>query len=278
MAEQSPRRSGTLGRVLERIAQRLTAAQAEETRAMRQEMKALHQAVEALSSRIEEMDTRAALDRRATAEHSAQELRGLEKQIGGLAEHSRRNDRLIERRAADLLTVRDAIKESIKDNAVELMTMAKTHKNRQDQLGALLRPAYLPRDLSAPLALRARRFRLLSQNEEDGITLALLEYNAFFGPSRSVTLPRGSSRVPRSYFGASLTALESAARRKGYGLVLCEPTGKNAFFIRDGLAPHLPRLTPEQAYQPPAPRGNPVPSPAAVFKKLKKLGLKLVEV
>lgn len=43
------------------------------------------------------------------------------------------------------------------------------------QLAALIRARYLPSELPAPLALQARRFRLRSQNEEDGIILALLD-------------------------------------------------------------------------------------------------------
>jgi hypothetical protein len=43
------------------------------------------------------------------------------------------------------------------------------------QLNALVRARYLNSGLAAPHALEARRFRLRSQNEEDGIILALLE-------------------------------------------------------------------------------------------------------
>ncbi len=43
------------------------------------------------------------------------------------------------------------------------------------QLGALVRAQYIPTAVPAPLALQARRFRLRSQHEEDGIILALLD-------------------------------------------------------------------------------------------------------
>ena len=43
------------------------------------------------------------------------------------------------------------------------------------QLAALVRAQYLQSGLAAPHALEARRFRLRSQNEEDGIVLALLQ-------------------------------------------------------------------------------------------------------
>lgn len=43
------------------------------------------------------------------------------------------------------------------------------------QLSALVRAQYLTTEIAAPHALEARRFRLRSQNEEDGIILALLQ-------------------------------------------------------------------------------------------------------
>jgi hypothetical protein len=230
------------------------------------------------------------------------------------------------------------------------------------QLAALVRRAYLDEEtLPHPLALQVRRFRLRSQNEEDGIVLALLraagvrhhrfidigsggtggncavlgyelgwgglmidssrkgvaaarrvfasnprvtvvkallrsdsidafleehggtgevdvlsididsfdywlwksisvcsprvvvmEYNAVFGPDRAVTLPDAPRPpvAPKGYSGASLPALEKLARAKGYGLVLCEDAGVNAFFLRDDVAPEVPRLHAARAFRP----------------------------
>lgn len=80
----------------------------------------------------------------------------------------------------------------------------------------------------------------------------VLEYNAYFGPTRAVTIPADGPPADRpiEYFGASLAALEQVARDKGYRLVLCEQQGVNAFFVRQDLAPDLPTLTPEEAYRP----------------------------
>ena len=52
----------------------------------------------------------------------------------------------------------------------------------------------------------------------------VLEYNAYFGPTRAVTTPVEGppANRPIEYFGASLAALEQVAREKGYRLVLCE--------------------------------------------------------
>lgn len=43
------------------------------------------------------------------------------------------------------------------------------------QMAAMIRSQYLGSDLAAPHAIEARRFRLRSQNEEDGIILSLLQ-------------------------------------------------------------------------------------------------------
>lgn len=80
----------------------------------------------------------------------------------------------------------------------------------------------------------------------------IMEYNALFGPTRAVTLPNAPkpAHAPKGYSGASLAALETLARRKGYRLVLCEEVGINAFFLRHDVAPHVPGLTAADAYRP----------------------------
>ncbi len=270
----------------------------------------------------------------------------------------------------DVVMLREVI-EQVRGGQKVLRDLAAGQKNDgkwrsifRRQLGALVRLQYLATRVPAPEALLARRFRLRSQNEEDGIVLALLdavgvtrrrfveigsggtggnsavlaydmgwsgmmieasargaavarelfrhnpgvtvlqkfatadnvnsllrhatdddpevdlmsidvdsvdywlldalntkvcrprvlvlEYNAHFGPTRAVTVPNGPvpAHAPKSYFGASLAALTRAARRKGYRLVACEPSGINAFFVRKDLAPELSTLKPAQAYRP----------------------------
>ena len=80
----------------------------------------------------------------------------------------------------------------------------------------------------------------------------VMEYNALFGPDRSVTVPDTPRPpvAPKGYGGASLAALEKLACAKGYGLVLCEDAGINCFFLRDDVAPDVPRLTAAQAFRP----------------------------
>lgn len=74
--------------------------------------------------------------------------------------------------------------------------------------------------------------------------LVIVEYNAAFGPSRAVVVPyhpkfRRRKKPDPRYYGASLGAFAILAARKGYRLVLTEPRGINAFFLRDDTCPTL---------------------------------------
>jgi hypothetical protein len=83
--------------------------------------------------------------------------------------------------------------------------------------------------------------------------VVVIEYNARFGPERAVVVPydpafdrRGG---PKSYFGASLSALAKLAERKGYRLVTTEPGGANAFFVRDDVATDVPAVGVRDAFR-----------------------------
>jgi hypothetical protein len=80
----------------------------------------------------------------------------------------------------------------------------------------------------------------------------IVEYNARLGPDLALTIPKDGrlEDVPKPLRGASLAALEKLARRKGYRLIVCDPTGTNAFFVRDDVAPGLAAATVAQAYRP----------------------------
>ena len=84
----------------------------------------------------------------------------------------------------------------------------------------------------------------------------VVEYNARLGPDLALTIPKDSvlDDIPEALRGASLAAIEKSARRKGYRLVLCDPTGTNAFFLRNGVAPELAGMTVADAYRPPVDR------------------------
>jgi hypothetical protein len=78
------------------------------------------------------------------------------------------------------------------------------------------------------------------------------EYNAGLGAERAVTIAKDAvlDEVPKQYRGASLAAIEKLARRKGYRLVVCDPTGTNAFFLRHDVAPKVPGIDVRHAYRP----------------------------
>ncbi|HTM03523.1 MAG TPA: hypothetical protein VL173_08475 [Vicinamibacterales bacterium] len=83
--------------------------------------------------------------------------------------------------------------------------------------------------------------------------VVVLEYNSMFGPDRAVTIPYDPNFNRRDhrfcYFGASLAALTQLSATKGYRLVAVEPTGINAMFLRNDLAPEIPAIDPGTAFR-----------------------------
>lgn len=83
--------------------------------------------------------------------------------------------------------------------------------------------------------------------------LMIVEYNSMFGPERSVTVPYDPGFDRRkyrlTYYGASLSALVKLAARKEYRLVAVEPTGVNAFFLRNDVGSEVPACEPGRAYR-----------------------------
>jgi len=104
--------------------------------------------------------------------------------------------------------------------------------------------------------------------------LLVVEYNASFGPTRAVTIPKDQSLsgMPKEYRGASLAALEKVARRKGYRLVVCDPTGVNAFFLRHDVAPDVQAIDASRAFRSIRDRSDltddPMPDSGAVMADL----------
>jgi hypothetical protein len=87
--------------------------------------------------------------------------------------------------------------------------------------------------------------------------LVCIEYNAGLGPDLSLTVPYDDAferyaRHPSGFFhGASLTALESLGRQKGYYLIGCDSTGTNAFFLRNDVrVDGVQALTAHEAFRP----------------------------
>ena len=74
--------------------------------------------------------------------------------------------------------------------------------------------------------------------------LVVIEYNSFFGPTLSCTIPYNHKFIwnyekKRSYYGASLKALEKLGKQKKYILVGVDKNGVNAFFVRNDLAKYI---------------------------------------
>jgi len=98
---------------------------------------------------------------------------------------------------------------------------------------------------------------LLAAMSASNPRILIVEYNAHFGAELSVTVPlngRSNHKRVKSYYGASLAAMEKLARSRGYRLVVCDNSGTNAFFLRGDVAPEIPGITPADAYRAPANR------------------------
>jgi hypothetical protein len=113
--------------------------------------------------------------------------------------------------------------------------------------------------------------------------VVIVEYNPFLGADRSVTVPyepafnRHRFDVPRSaYYGASLPALAKLGARKGYRLVLVEPRGVNAFFVREDIAGDVPAL--QVGGVPIAPEAIADFGPEGIYPYLDRSGLALVDI
>jgi hypothetical protein len=83
--------------------------------------------------------------------------------------------------------------------------------------------------------------------------IVILEYNSMFGSERAVTVAYDPQfdrhRHHTMYYGASLAAWVRLGAGKGYRLVAVEPSGINAFFLRNDLAPHIPACDPARAFR-----------------------------
>ncbi len=71
--------------------------------------------------------------------------------------------------------------------------------------------------------------------------IVILEYNSVFGPERAITVPydknfiRVNAHYSNLFWGASLSALNYIAEKKGYVLVGSNIAGNNAYFVRNDL-------------------------------------------
>lgn len=85
--------------------------------------------------------------------------------------------------------------------------------------------------------------------------IVICEYNSHFGDIHSVSVPydasfvRGNKHFSNIYYGASISALDFLAKKKGYSLVGSNIAGNNIFFIRNDLMSDFNVLTPKEAYR-----------------------------
>ena len=86
--------------------------------------------------------------------------------------------------------------------------------------------------------------------------IVIVEYNSVFGARQAITVPydpafnRTKAHYSNLYWGASLPALESLAKRKGYAFVGSNLAGNNAYFVREGYIGRggIVAITAEQGY------------------------------
>ena len=87
--------------------------------------------------------------------------------------------------------------------------------------------------------------------------ILICEYNAVFGPTRTISVPydpsfdRTRAHSSNLYWGASLPAMTYLANKRGYSLVGTNAAANNAFYVRnDLLNARVEVLTAEQAHAP----------------------------
>lgn len=128
----------------------------------------------------------------------------------------------------------------------------------RDNLDALIGGAGVPREIDLlSLDVDGNDYWLWEALTSVSPRVVCIEYNAGIGPELSWSVPYDPgferfAKHPSGFFhGASLKAMESLGRKKGYRLVGCDSTGTNAFFLRDDVeAPAVPTLTAGEAYRP----------------------------
>lgn len=114
--------------------------------------------------------------------------------------------------------------------------------------------------------------------------VVIIEYNWRFGCERSVTVPYDKNFNWRElglkgYHGVSLAALEKLGLRKGYSLVLCDPAGTNAFFLRDDVGKSIPRIAAKEAFRSQYRKYTEAePKEKDIFNEIKRSGLSLYEI
>lgn len=84
--------------------------------------------------------------------------------------------------------------------------------------------------------------------------IVVVEWNSVFGPNQAISVPydpdfqRDKAHYSNLFWGASITAFEHLAARKGYKLFGSNTVGNNLFFIRNDRLGRLMPLSAQEAY------------------------------
>ena len=84
--------------------------------------------------------------------------------------------------------------------------------------------------------------------------IVICEYNSLWGDREAVTIPysstfsRTKSHFSNLYYGASITAFNNLAKKKGYSLVGSNMAGNNIFFVRNDVLNGLEVVLPGSAW------------------------------
>lgn len=148
-------------------------------------------------------------------------------------------------------------KYAARQHGIDRVTAVQTFITR-DNLQRLIRDNDVPRDIDLlSLDVDGNDYWFWEELVCISPRVVCIEYNAGIGPDLALTVPyddsfeRYSQHASGFYYGASLAALESLGRRKGYYLIGCDSTGTNAFFLRDDLEVEgVPALTVREAFRP----------------------------
>ena len=127
----------------------------------------------------------------------------------------------------------------------------------RDNIDALIGGAGISGDIGLlSVDIDGNDYWVLEAIESVSPRILVTEYNSALGPDRAVTVPydpafrRLEKHHSGLYWGASLAALESLARRKGYALVGGNHAGNNAFFVRRDVLGELPEVEVRDAWSP----------------------------
>lgn len=115
-----------------------------------------------------------------------------------------------------------------------------------DNINKLLKEFKLPKEIGLlSIDIDGNDFWIWEAIDEISPTIVIIEYNARFGSTESVTIPyrhdfnrKQNENFKNIYYGSSLAALEKLGERKGYSLIFTNSNGNNAYFLKNEKLPN----------------------------------------